>query len=113
MSNSQRRKGAAGEREFLGLMRDYLGDQTIRRNLNQSRDGGADGAGTSLELARVAVEVKRTETFKPRMAMAQAMDAAREFNGVPAVAWRRNSGQWQVWVQLTPTEFADFVRNRM
>lgn len=60
MSNSQRRKGAQGERELIGLLRDRLGDLPgLARNLDQARDGGAD-----FTVAGHAVEVKRAEQFR-------------------------------------------------
>jgi hypothetical protein len=52
----QRRKGASGERELFGLLRDELG-VVVERNLSQTRGGGAD----SLSIDGLAIEVKRQE----------------------------------------------------
>ena len=56
-----RAKGAAAEREFISLMREYCGeviDENVKRNLEQVRNGGHDIVG----LGDWAVEVKRYKT---------------------------------------------------
>jgi len=54
VSNSQRKKGKAGELEIARLLRDHLGAD-ITRNLLQARQGGADLLG----VPGWAIEVKR------------------------------------------------------
>ena len=58
MSASQRRNGAAGEREFLKALGAELGD-ILSRNLQQTREGGAD----RLCVKGWAIEVKRQEAL--------------------------------------------------
>ena len=53
MSNSQRTKGAGGEREVCHIIRDTLGVDA-RRNLFQTREGGCD-----IYLRPYRIEVKR------------------------------------------------------
>lgn len=52
MSKAQRTKGAAGEREICDLIFDNLGIE-VHRNLQQTRDGGAD-----IKLKPYSIEVK-------------------------------------------------------
>ena len=103
MSAMQRRKGAAGERELIGLLRDRLGDlPCLCRNLEQSRSGGAD-----FHVAGHAVEVKRAERFRADW-IEQADHQAGD--DVPVVAWRRNGGRWRFLLVLDVDEFAQVVR---
>lgn len=53
MSASQRRKGAAGEREACKALADEFG-LSVARNLDQTRDGGTD-----IHLGPFQIEVKR------------------------------------------------------
>ena len=104
----RRAKGAQGEREFLKILGDWLGDDwpDLQRNLQQTRNGGAD----CVELDGVAIEVKRQERF----ASAWFDQAAKQAGTgeLPAVAWRKNWQDWRVFVEFSPAEFADFLRER-
>lgn len=53
MSKAQRTKGAAGEREICDMIFENLGIE-VHRNLQQTRDGGAD-----IKLKPYSIEVKR------------------------------------------------------
>ena len=53
MSKAQRSKGAAGEREICDMIFENLGIE-VHRNLQQTRDGGAD-----IKLKPFSIEVKR------------------------------------------------------
>mgnify|MGYP003647363897 CR=1 FL=1 len=61
---SSRDKGAAGERELAGVLTDLLGNQTVQRELSQTRDGGCDLVLKSTA-GDVNVEVKRVERRSP------------------------------------------------
>jgi hypothetical protein len=76
MVNS-RRKGAQGEREILGYLREHLGDNSIQRNLSQSREGGGDCA---VLVGGMVLEVKRWGK-RPRLheAIHQAERAAEQW----------------------------------
>ncbi len=65
MSKAQRTKGKRVELAAARYLRDVTGDHTIRRNLDQTRDGGHDLLGDSLD-GRVNVEVKASD--HPRLA---------------------------------------------
>lgn len=106
MGARSRRKGAAGERELIGLLRDQLGDRPeLRRNLDQCRDGGAD-----CRVAGHAIEVKRAERF-----LSAWLDQAEAQAGddIPVVAWRRNGGRWRFLVVQTVGQFAEQVREHL
>ena len=53
MSKSQRNKGASGERDVCNLIKEHLGVD-VKRNLNQTREGGAD-----IKLPPYSLEIKR------------------------------------------------------
>lgn len=73
---NSRRKGAAGERELFAELSAQLGT-AVRRNLSQSRAGGAD----SIDVPGFAIEVKRCEVvaldkwIDQTIAQAQCMEA--------------------------------------
>lgn len=103
MGAASRRKGAAGERELIALLRERLGDlPELRRNLDQPRDGGAD-----LRIAGHAIEVKRAEQF--RSSWIDQADA-QAGGDVPVVAWRRNGGRWRLLLVMDLDGFAAAVR---
>lgn len=106
MPINSRAKGANGEREFANEINGYLGGQHLRRNLVQSRQGGADYE----TVGGCAVEVKRRE--KPAWGpwMRQAAEQAGAAGATPVLVWRANKQPWQVWVQMTPREFAAWLR---
>ena len=91
----QRRKGASGERELFGILRDELG-LIVERNLQQSRNGGAD----SLSLPGLAIEVKRQESDWRESWWTQAVAQAGSTH-VPVVAYRRSRQPWRFVVPLT------------
>ena len=100
-----RTKGAQGEREFFAVLNKYLPDRLhIRRELSQTRDGGADGV-----LGRCAIEVKRQERLNLPGWLKQARVQAHP-DRVPVVAYRQNRGSWNILVDMTPVEFATWLR---
>ena len=105
MINS-RRKGARGEREFAGLLRDNGFD--ARRG--QQFAGGADSPDVvSRALAWLHVEVKHVEQLNVVGACAQAEGDA---NGKPwIVAHRRNGTPWRVTMSVET--FFEFLRRNL
>lgn len=96
MSASQRRKGAAGEREFFAWLSTRIG-QRVTRRLGQARDGGLDG-----QVGRLAIEVKRRRGIAPLRWHEQVSKAAGERVGV--VMMREDRGDWFVLLRA-----ADFL----
>jgi len=94
MSMMQKRKGRLGEQELARLLRDELGDQ-VTRNLQQSREGGADLEGTPFVL-----EVKRAKTPKVLEWWRQACAQAQTANGVPALVYRIDHKEWMAVLPL-------------
>jgi Holliday junction resolvase len=92
MSASQREKGARGERELARLLRDRLGT-SIERNLEQSRDGGADLIADG-PLAGLVIEVKRKERLDLQRSWNQACQQARDQDGWPCLAYRLDRKPW-------------------
>lgn len=98
-----KRKGNAGEREFLALLAEY----GIEANRNEQRYiGGLDNPDISAVVGGIPfhVEVKRTERFRLYEAMEQAR---RDANGhrIPLVAHRQNRKPWVVVMDVL-----DFMR---
>lgn len=87
MSASQRRKGAAGEREVFALLSDELGFDVCRK-LGQARDGGFDG-----QAGRFAIEVKRRERLDLPGAWRQVNAACGIL--IPTVAFRESRQPWR------------------
>jgi Holliday junction resolvase len=95
VSRMQRDKGARGEREVFGLLSDMLGT-IVRRNVDQARQGGADG----IEIPGWAIEVKRWEREELGVWWLQCLDQARKANREPALIWRASRQPWRVMVDL-------------
>lgn len=91
MSIMQRRKGANGEREFINMLRDDFGIEATR-NLDQTREGGADIVG----VGEWAIEVKRAKEPKINTWWAQACEQAEKINKIPALAYRLDHQAWRV-----------------
>lgn len=93
----QRRKGAAGEREWFNLLSAKLG-VTVKRLLGQARDGGVDG-----EMALtfgpgvygIKWEVKRRQSIAAVRYLEQCGAGGPE-RYAPAVAMREDGGKWVV-----------------
>ena len=94
MSAAQRNKGACGERELFNLLTDYLGF-IVKRNLSQTRGGGAD----CLMVKGWAIEVKRCESLSRPTWWRQAVEQAEREGVQPMLAYRRNKEPWRVWIK--------------
>jgi len=95
---NSRAKGAAGEREFIKVMGEWLGEEMVaplKRNLEQTRAGGHDIVG----LDGWAIEVKRYKALKEadiRNFWGQAVDQACRIQAKPVLAYREDMRSWRV-----------------
>ena len=93
---SSRDKGASGERELAGVLTDLLGNQTVQRELSQTRDGGCD-------------LVKRVERRSPDIyGWLGQCDASCDDGQLAVVAWRPSRRGWTVTMSVE--DFARLVR---
>ena len=108
MGKSQRTKGAIGERELAGKLTELLGNQTVQRELSQTRDGGCDLVLKS-SAGNIHVECKRVERRSPDIynSLGQC-EASCTSNELAVVAWRPNRRGWTVTMNLE--DFATLVR---
>lgn len=100
MSASQRRKGAAAEREVLKLLGDELGE-ALTRNLSQTREGGAD----CIAVKGWAIEVKRQERLSRPAWWFQACEQALRVGAQPMLLYRRNREPWTAWIHTRNYEY--------
>lgn len=105
---ARRQKGARGEREFLGILRTILEDDTIQRNTLQTREGGAD---CQVPLGGTVLEIKRQEKTAFPSWLQQARDAAGD--KIPALAWRKSNAPWRVLVELSPEQYAKLIKSKI
>ena len=102
---NSRSKGARGERELAGILRDY--GYPCRRGQQYS---GANGDADVVGLPGVHIEVKRRERLEIYTAIAQAAHDARE-GETPAVFHRKNDCEWLVTLRLD--DFMKMYGNKM
>lgn len=96
MGAKSQRKGAGGERELMGILREHGYD--IRRGGSLSFGEVPDLTG----LDGIHIECKRAETLRLREWMQQAeADAQRFQDGVPIVIFRRSREPWHVVMKLS------------
>jgi hypothetical protein len=93
MGASQRRKGAAGERELANLLSEQLG-WICKRNIGQARDGGDD-----ITTGRFRWEVKRRKGIAVHEWVEQAVRASGP-SDIPVVACRGDGKGWLVVMRL-------------
>lgn len=95
---NSRAKGAAGEREFCKELGEHLGDalvEPLKRNLEQTRNGGHDILG----LEGFALEIKRYKRVKEsdvKEFWAQAVEQAKRVGAQPVLAYREDFQSWRV-----------------
>ena len=93
MGASQRRKGAAGERELAQILSEQLG-WVVKRELGQPRDSGAD-----LHICQFRFEVKRRKGIAVHEWVEQAVRASGP-GDIPVVACRGDGKGWLVVMRL-------------
>ncbi len=91
---NSRQKGARGERELTGKLREY-GFDTRRGQQYSGANGDADVVG----LPGVHIECKRVERLNIEDAMAQSKRDARS-GEIPVVMHRKNNSEWLVTLPL-------------
>lgn len=91
---NSRNKGAAGERELAGRLREY--GYRCRRGQQYS---GANGDADVVGLPGVHIECKRVEKLNLYEAMTQAVRDAKD-GETPAVFHRKNNKEWLVTLKL-------------
>ncbi len=101
MGAMQRRKGAAGEREWCKQLAPVAPGAT--RDIDQSRDGGGD-----VRVPPFLYEVKRYAKFAIYEHMDQAIVSANKHNMLPAVALRGDNRDWLV--VLRAEDFIDLLK---
>lgn len=98
MSASQRRKGAAYEREVVQTLRDTIGVK-CGRNLGQARDGGDDITLRKAGGGRFRLECKRRDRIAVEGFLEQA-EAAAGPGDVPLVVMRADGSDSMVLMRL-------------
>ncbi len=93
---NSRNKGAAGERELAGKLRDYGYD--ARRGQQYS---GANDDADVVGLPGIHIECKRVERLDIDKAMEQARRDARE-GEIPVVFHRKNGKPWKATMDFEP-----------
>lgn len=88
MSKAQRTKGAAGEREICDMIFENLGIE-VHRNLQQTRDGGAD-----IKLKPYSIEVKRRAAIGNIYDWMNQASAGCDMAERPIVVCRADRKQW-------------------
>lgn len=111
---ASRRKGKRGETEVAKTLAALLGDQTIRRNLQQHQDAGqGDLVGDSLELFHVEIK-RRAAPFELRVQLwqRQAQIALEETESpkLPVIVARHDKGDWTAHIALSLADLAVFIR---
>ena len=91
---NSRRKGAEGERELAGKLKEY--GYECRRGQQYS---GANGDADVIGLPGIHIECKRVERLNIDDAMKQDMNDSRS-GEFPAVFHRRNGCPWKVTMKL-------------
>lgn len=89
MALNPRTKGADGELEFCSRFQPFF-SESLKRNLLQSREGGADITGSDPWV----VEVKRCQLVEHNKWWRQVKAAVTEEWQIPVVAYRVNFGAW-------------------
>ena len=92
---NSRQKGARGERELAGILRQEYGFNTRRGQQYCGANGDADVVG----LPGVHIECKRVEHLNLYDAIAQAKHDKKE-DELPAVFHRKNDCKWLVTMEL-------------
>ena len=102
MGAMQRAKGSRAEREVLKLLSEELG-QMLTRNLQQTREGGAD----CLCVKGFAIEVKRQESLRRPTWWRQACEQAARVGAEPMLLYRRNREQWRSLIHTQNNEYRE------
>ena len=100
----KRNKGAAGERELAGILKDHLGFE-VKRNLGQARDGADD-----ITIQKFRIEVKRQERLQVDK-WSEQVESCSKSGEIPILAYRRNGQPWRVCLKLD--DFIPLMRDAL
>ena len=100
----KRNKGAAGERELAGILKDSLGFE-VKRNLGQARDGADD-----ITIQKFRIEVKRQERLQVDK-WSEQVESCSKVGEVPVLMYRRNGQPWRVCLKLD--DFIPMLRDAL
>ena len=100
----KRNKGAAGERELAGILKDHLGFE-VKRNLGQARDGADD-----ITIQKFRIEVKRQERLQVDR-WSEQVESCSKVGEIPVLAYRRNGQPWRVCLRLD--DFIPLLRDAL
>jgi Holliday junction resolvase len=100
----KRNKGAAGERELAGILKDNLGFE-VKRNLGQARDGADD-----ITIQKFRIEVKRQERLQVDK-WSEQVESCSKVGEVPVLIYRRNGQPWRVCLKLD--DFIPMLRDAL
>ena len=104
---SARLKGATAEREFFKLLNAELAGEEwepFKRNLIQTRQGGADTEAHH----SVSIEVKRRETLSIGTWLKQMREQTND-GQTPVLAYRQNKQPWTILVEMDVAAFIDYL----
>lgn len=105
MGKSQRTKGAAGEREICDMIFENFGIE-VHRNLQQTRDGGAD-----IKLKPYSIEVKRRAAIGRIYDWMDQATAGCDTTERPIVVCRADRKQWLAILPID--EFFRLIREEV
>lgn len=101
--NHSRRKGSVAERELFALLSDYLGI-VCKRNLVQTREGGAD----CIDIPGIAIEVKRRAKWPTQLELSvmwsQTCLQAEAMARKPMLWLRADRQHWCAAIRLSDIE---------
>lgn len=100
----KRNKGAAGERELAGILKDNLGFE-VKRNLGQARDGADD-----ITIQKFRIEVKRQERLQVDK-WSEQVESCSKSGEIPVLVYRRNGQPWRVCLKLD--DFIPMLRDAL
>jgi Holliday junction resolvase len=100
----KRNKGAAGERELAGILKDHLGFE-VKRNLGQARDGADD-----ITIQKFRIEVKRQERLQVDK-WSEQVESCSKSGEIPVLAYRRNGQPWRICLKLD--DFIPMLRDAL
>jgi len=108
---SARNKGARGEREAIAILQavveECLGSEAfvLKRNLEQTREGGADITGAPLEYDLFSFEIKRQEKLELNKWWKQTVTQADATGRIPVLMYKQSRVEWKVIVPATLAEY--------
>lgn len=115
-----RNKGRSGESEFVNRFQPFF-PETLKRNLLQTREGGADISGCS----PFQIEVKRCEKLEKDKWWKQVNRALTDESEIPVVAYRQNKRPWRFlmsvrlvgvdsdgWLEMSEDDWVRLVINQ-